>query len=494
VLRRLSGRDRFRSLGAADRRALVALAVLVTAGVALRVVFMLAYRPAFLGYPDTVDYIDGARHALFGDPLRVAGYPVFLRVAHAIDSNLLSTIVVQHALGVATGLLLYATVLRVGGPRWLALIPATFVLLGGDQPFLEHSLLSESLYTFVTAAGLYAAARCLDDRAVPWAAAAGALMGLAATVRVAGLALLPLLALWLVLVRDRPLRARALRAAVASAAGAAILFGYLIAAHDQTGQWSLARHGAYHFYGRVAPFADCSNFTPPAGTRALCEATPKSTRPGPLFYIFDVHSPAVTLFGQPPFGHPTQAAMGRLRAFSGAVVQHQPGDYLEAVGRDLWRYVWPSAFRRPNSSPGPADYARGFLMDRDRTFVALQKVGSYWDRRGVVVNNGALHALRDYERVARVEGPVMVLLILLMVAAPFACAGRLRRGAWLLTGTTIALMVVPVAAIDYDGRFAVPVYGPLAAAAALGGLGLARRALSRRPGPAPATPPCRAPG
>jgi hypothetical protein len=55
-------------------------------------------------------------------------------------------------------------------------------------------------------------------------------------------------------------------------------------------------------------------------------------------------------------------------------------------------------------------------------------------------------------------------------------------------------MVVPVAAIDYDGRFAVPVYGPLAAAAALGGLGLARRALSRRPGPAPATPPCRAPG
>ncbi|HEX8073611.1 MAG TPA: hypothetical protein VF545_01385 [Thermoleophilaceae bacterium] len=465
---------------------LVALGALVLAGAALRLALTLSYRPAFLGYPDSVDYIVGARDALFTDPLRVAGYSFFLRVVHAADADLSFTIVVQHGLGIAAGILLFAAVRRVGGPPWLGLVPAAVVLLGGDQVFLEHAVLTESLYAFLTAGALYAALRCLDGRALPWALAAGALAGLAATVRVAGLALIPLLALWLVPARDRPPRARATLALAGLAASLAVVGGYLAAAHDQTGQWSLARHGAYHFYGRVAPFADCSEFTPPAGTGELCEATPKSRRAGPLFYIFNSHSPAVRRFGQPPLGRPTAADMRRLRAFATAAAVHQPLDYAEAVGRDLWRYVWPSAFRPPESSPGPADYARLFLVDADRTYIAGPTVRSYYSTAGTLVRAGPFGAIRDYERVTRVEGPLMVVLVLLTLAAPFACTGRLRAGAWLLTGATLALMVVPVLAIDYDGRFAVPAYGPLAAAAALGAAGLIRR--RRR---APATPPCR---
>jgi hypothetical protein len=449
--------------------------VLVAAGVALRVAFMLAYRPAFLGYPDSVDYIVGARDQLFADPLRVVGYPFFLRVVHTVDASLSFTIVVQHMLGIATGLLLYATARRIGLALWPALIPAAVVLLGGDQLFLEHAVLSESVYTLVTVAGVYAAVRCLDGRALPWAAAAGALMGLAATVRLAGLALLPVLALWLLLARDRALRARALRAATGLAVGAAVVLGYLVVAHGRTGEWSLARDGAYHFYGRVAPFADCSKFKPPAGTAALCETTPKDRRAGPLYYIFIDHSPAVREFGQRPFGNPTPAAMRKIRAFATAAALHQPLDYLEAVGRDLWRYVWPSAFRPGFASPGPAGYANRELTNPTRIALAQPTVSSYYSTGGLLVHRGAFDALRGYERVTRVEGPVMVLLILLTLAAPLACSGRLRAGAWLLSGATATLMVVPVAGIDYDGRFAVPAYGPLAAAAVLGGVGLARR-------------------
>jgi hypothetical protein len=43
----------------------------------------------------------------------------------------------------------------------------------------------------------------------------------------------------------------------------------------------------------------------------------------------------------------------------------------------------------------------------------------------------------------------------------------------------VGLLVIPVATINYDGRLGIPAYGPLAAAAALGGWGTGRRARAR---------------
>ncbi|MEA2373705.1 MAG: hypothetical protein QOD53_168, partial [Thermoleophilaceae bacterium] len=86
----------YRSRPIDERRALLALGVLVLAGLALRAAFMLAYRPGFLGYPDTGAYFTSAGGDLFWDPLRVAGYPAFLRLGHALSSNLSFTTVVQH--------------------------------------------------------------------------------------------------------------------------------------------------------------------------------------------------------------------------------------------------------------------------------------------------------------------------------------------------------------------------------------------------------------
>ena len=49
------------------------------------------------------------------------------------------------------------------------------------------------------------------------------------------------------------------------------------------------------------------------------------------------------------------------------------------------------------------------------------------------------------------------------------------RGAALLAIVAFAMLVVPVATIGYDGRFGVPAYGVLAAAAVLGVQGLVSR-------------------
>src|SRR3954447_20060980 len=88
-----------------ERMAVFALLALVAGGVALRVAIMVAWRPAFIGFADSGTYIDAARGGLFKDPLRPVGYPLFLRVVHALSAKLSVTILVQHALGVMAALL-----------------------------------------------------------------------------------------------------------------------------------------------------------------------------------------------------------------------------------------------------------------------------------------------------------------------------------------------------------------------------------------------------
>src|SRR3569623_1563185 len=53
------------------------------------------------------------------------------------------------------------------------------------------------------------------------------------------------------------------------------------------GAWGLSRNGDWHLYARVAPFADCTKFTPPPGTETLCETTPRAARPTADAYLFN---------------------------------------------------------------------------------------------------------------------------------------------------------------------------------------------------------------
>ena len=59
------------------------LAVLLAAGVGLRLVAMLPDWPAFFANPDAFSYMDAARDELFKYAERPAGYPAFLRAVHS---------------------------------------------------------------------------------------------------------------------------------------------------------------------------------------------------------------------------------------------------------------------------------------------------------------------------------------------------------------------------------------------------------------------------
>lgn len=76
---------------------------------------------------------------------------------------------------------------------------------------------------------------------------------------------------------------------MALAATAAVIMGrYVFGQRQETGYTGWTPTGMWNLYGRAAPFADCNEFTPPRGTRRLCEAKPPSQRGGPAQYVYDI--------------------------------------------------------------------------------------------------------------------------------------------------------------------------------------------------------------
>src|SRR3954447_8221996 len=98
------------------RIAVGGLVAVLIAGAIVRGFFMAAWSPAFMGWPDAKSYIDVSHGELFGNPLRPAGYPLFLVVLNAIWTNIHFVVAGNHLLGLATAVILYATVVRARGP------------------------------------------------------------------------------------------------------------------------------------------------------------------------------------------------------------------------------------------------------------------------------------------------------------------------------------------------------------------------------------------
>ena len=89
------------------------LTVLLAAGLVLRVLAQVAYRPA-LFYIDSMKYLFGAYPG--NDP---PGYQILIKpVLDVADPSLVAAF--QHGVGLAIAVLLYVVLLRRGAPRWLA--------------------------------------------------------------------------------------------------------------------------------------------------------------------------------------------------------------------------------------------------------------------------------------------------------------------------------------------------------------------------------------
>jgi len=442
-----------------DRTARVVVGVFIV-GAAIRVWFLLEGPPAFLGFSDAWQYIATAQGQYSQDQVHPAGYPLFLRLAHHLSSDIAWTVFLQHALGVATALLLYLAVARMTGSRLAGLFPAVFVLLDGLGLVLEHTLMTETLFAFALAGYGYAAVRAWDG-GLGWCAAAGAFAALATVVKSTGL-LLAVMLVVLLLLRwgggARGWKQRLLPAGAGLLAATAALGLYLVWLGGEPGapKVSVSPSSGRVLYSRVAPFADCHDFTPPAGTERLCETTPASARQGTNYYLWYPSNPAWRAYGAPPGGD------GALRSFALAAIAGQPTAYLSAVGHDLEQYV------RSPGVPSYLDFATHVMP-----VVAEQTKPYYHYAGGPAI--AADSALLTFSRATMTRGWVLLLLALAPIASLALTRGRERWGVIVFGATGWLMVLGSVAGANYDPRYAVVVLGPLAAATAPAVLRLARR-------------------
>jgi hypothetical protein len=290
-----------------------------------------------------------------------------------------------------------------------------------------------------------------------------------------GFVLVPVYAVWIALGAGAVWRRRLVHAAVCLAVAGAVAGVYVFAQHQANGYAGLTRSGAWNLYGRVAVFADCTRFTPPAGTKALCEHTPRSKRMAPAGYVLDTaHSPGMKALRGPFLASPEDNR--KVRAFTRTVIVHQPLDYARTVATGMLEYVSPAGSQRHEGS-SYTDFFHTVLFDpvwsgRVRAF-ALGWYGAA--ASGVHEKRGLLNALLRYETVTQIKGPLFLLLALLSLLSPLLARPRERRAALLFAVVAWVALVAPVATLFWAARYAVPGFGPLAASAGIGGALLAAR-------------------
>lgn len=451
--------------------------LVLIAGLLLRLSLLLFYTPTIFNYygGDSTRYmrlgISGVR-GLFGDIAMPAGYPAFLAVLRHIDAWLPFTIGVQHLLGLATALLLFAAVRRVGAPRWAALLPVLVILFSGDELFIEHGILTEALWIPMLALAMYMLARSLDSkRPIPWLVAGGSALACASIVRSVSDVLPLALAVWVALVFPGSALVRIRHALALLIPAAAVLGVYFLVANPISGGYSgLTEDSGFSLYSRVAQFADCEKFTPPVGTETLCSKIPPKQRAGPFYWAWSPESPLQSRF---KFDIHNSEQQERLSRFAKAAVVHQPGDYLATVLKDIARFFVPGLVNVPPDS-GAGENEMSFSRTVPTAQGAsLSELASQYEEAYSGVGSGvAPKTARDvfgaYQSVVRVHGWILILFVLVGFFGCFVGEFRGRAGAALFLTSGLVLLVLPPLVSSYDIRYSVPAANLLAASAVFG--------------------------
>jgi hypothetical protein len=456
------------------------LAVLLLLAAALRATALVAIYPG-IWFSDSNVYISSAATGRLS-PTRVDGYAFLVAPFHALGSAG-ALIVLQHALGLAIVVALYALLVHRGVPRLVALLAVVPAALDAYLIVVEHAVMSETAYH----AALFAAVVCLlwqDRLGLVTAALGGLLLGCAGILRSVGIPLAAVVLVYLLV------RRVGLRPLLAFAIGWLLVAGgYVTAFHAQHGTFGFTQSGGRFLYAKVAPFADCAKLgTVPAPERPLCPdpAHPMSTNA----YLWGKRSP---IYGLP------DTADARIRDFAKRVLRHQPLEYAGVVAGGVVHYFEPGHRIGANDYPvGPWQFPvdprtwgypgyRGPIRRGDPVRRAHHRITEPGPDVSAMVSTprldpAASRILHDYQRVAYTCGPLLAACLLAVVAALV-----LRRGVWrhrldaaLLAALTLLAMTVSQALSVFSYRYVmIAAFGlPAAAALAVAALGSRSR---RRP-------------
>src|SRR5689334_2590189 len=247
------------------------LTVLLAAGLVLRVLAQIAYRPA-LFYIDSMKYLFGAYPG--NDP---PGYQILIKpVLDVANPSLIAAF--QHVVGLAMAVLLYAVLLRRGVPHWLAALATAPVLLDGYQLQIEQTIMPDVMFEACIVAGLAALLWHPRPRTA-LIITGGLFLGASATARQVGeIFLLPALAYLLVALPHW--RRRLAQGAILCAAFALPILVYCSVALAVTGHFRLSYTGTNEFYGRLALAVGCREVALPAAERALCPSPARAAQLG----------------------------------------------------------------------------------------------------------------------------------------------------------------------------------------------------------------------
>ena len=447
------------------------------AGLLLRAAVMVLYTPTVFNYygGDSTRYMRldfVGISGIFGDNAMPAGYPAFLALLREASAWIPLTTAIQHLLGLGAAALLYAAVVRIGAPRWAALLPLVVVVFSGDQLFLEHGIFTEALWTPVLALGVYLLARSLSAQdARWWLVAGGAVLACSALVRHVSLVLPALVAIWAAFAFPGALPTR-LKHAAAVLLPALLVFGayFVVAKPIADGHTGLAENQGVSLYGRVGQFADCTKFTPPEGTRQLCVDTPPDARPGPFFWTFGAESPIRTRMAFDAYDQEDQRTLSR---FGRAAILGQPADYVRAVSKDFARYFVPGiGAPQADSGSDPEQMSFESVIPTAQGASLTDLAGQYsqaYSGVGIgVASPNVRSLLGGYQSLFRVHGPLTLMLIALSIAGCWLGRGRIRAGAFLFLIAGLSLLAFPPLFSSYDVRYSVPPINLLAAGAAVG--------------------------
>lgn len=458
------------------RRHAVVLVVLLPA-VVLRVLTLLAYRPALL-YIDSFRYLN----ALDLDPAapQPIGYDLLVLKWLLPLGGMQGVAVLQHLAGLAMGVAIYALACRLGVRRWLAALAAVPVLLDAYQLQIEQNIMSDVWLQVLLVAALWV----LLARGIPGplrSGGAGVVLGLALITRMVAVTLVVPALLFLLLAglswRSWPSWLTAGKRVGAFLLGwVLIVGGYAGYFAANTGHFGFADVGGERLYGRTTVAADCATLRLPPELRQFCKPEPRGHPLGVDAYTYLVFNP----FFHPdiPPGTTERELMHR---FSSAVLNQQPLRVVGAAVRDFGKgFVdWSKASYPLDVAVERWQFQISYPVFDKNTDEATQR----FDGIKPSSDPQLAHLLRSYQlHIGYTPGPLLGLAAVLGLLAATRRRWRAAGGRAALLVTVLGLVVLGTAAgFEFSWRYQLPglVLFPLG-----GALGLAAMTTQLRRAPA----------